>query len=297
MEFYAGSILLKSVSPLPYRFDWSDMGIGDYSLTARAIDNQGRVFIFDSIRIAVSHTCGEVAIVHNLEDPEIRRLQDYLFEMGLSSSVFVRGTVSFDILRRFNLIVWHNRTEGSPFLRVGDVEMLERLGASSIPVYFAGESLPSAASQLPSLAKERWSHLTRLSSEDVDSGVGLDFDFPNVIERHSFFHGAYGKLDPFHYSGPIEVAASSTGDSAGVVIEVDNAGIPELTIQRVLGGDETLEISNAPVHPGLRYQLQENANLKDWTNVREFTATAESYISKESIGTAVSRYFRVSMVR
>ena len=54
VEFFSGSTKLSEDLTSPYSFSWNDAPIGNYSLTAKATDNQGGVVISDPKLIAVS---------------------------------------------------------------------------------------------------------------------------------------------------------------------------------------------------------------------------------------------------
>jgi hypothetical protein len=53
VEFYAGTTLLGSDTTAPYQFTWTGAAAGDYSVTARAIDNKGAATVSSPIAIRV----------------------------------------------------------------------------------------------------------------------------------------------------------------------------------------------------------------------------------------------------
>ncbi len=54
VEFFNGSMLLGSSTNSPYHFVWSNVGVGSYSLSARATDNNGAVTTSATISITVA---------------------------------------------------------------------------------------------------------------------------------------------------------------------------------------------------------------------------------------------------
>src|SRR5262249_15503983 len=94
IDFYAGSTKVGEAAASPYRFTWLNEDIGDYELRAKAVTGTGEIVESDPVQIAVSSVCGEVAIVQNFDDPEIGKLQDYLYELGVKAVVFTRGDAS-----------------------------------------------------------------------------------------------------------------------------------------------------------------------------------------------------------
>lgn len=54
VEFYAGATLLGSDTAAPYAFPWSGVAAGSYSLTARAVDDQGAATVSPAVAITVN---------------------------------------------------------------------------------------------------------------------------------------------------------------------------------------------------------------------------------------------------
>ena len=53
VEFYQGAALLGSVAAAPYNFSWNNVAGGNYSLTAKAVDNKGAVTTSAVVNITV----------------------------------------------------------------------------------------------------------------------------------------------------------------------------------------------------------------------------------------------------
>jgi parallel beta-helix repeat protein len=54
VEFYRGTTLLHTEKSAPYRYDWSNVSAGNYTLTAKATDNSGHVTTSSSVSISVA---------------------------------------------------------------------------------------------------------------------------------------------------------------------------------------------------------------------------------------------------
>ena len=54
VEFYNGSTLIASVGTAPYTHTWSNVPLGNYSVRARAVDNQGAVTYSSTIAVNVN---------------------------------------------------------------------------------------------------------------------------------------------------------------------------------------------------------------------------------------------------
>jgi hypothetical protein len=54
VAFYNGSTLLGTDTSSPYSFSWTNVSVGNYSLTARATDNQGAVTISAAVNVTVA---------------------------------------------------------------------------------------------------------------------------------------------------------------------------------------------------------------------------------------------------
>ena len=53
VAFYQGDTLLGSVSQAPYTYDWKDVPVGSYTITAQATDNKGGVTISPPLSVTV----------------------------------------------------------------------------------------------------------------------------------------------------------------------------------------------------------------------------------------------------
>ena len=189
--------------------------IGDYSLTAKAIDNDDAATISSPVNIAVSAISGDVAIVRNFDDPEIGTLQDYLFEMGLSSSVFAQEGLTFETLQRFKLVLWDDLGDRAQGLTDREVAIFDRVFTNGIPLYFIGENLAAAAANLSEPSRAKWMELIHLGPANGKGGSGT-ISLAETPGNNSILQGRFGSAQDFAYP-PVLDLATSTGDTAEVL--------------------------------------------------------------------------------
>lgn len=63
VEFYNGSTKVGEDSTAPYAFDWSGVGVGSYSVSAKAVDNQGGMTSSAAVSITVSPNSNQAPVV------------------------------------------------------------------------------------------------------------------------------------------------------------------------------------------------------------------------------------------
>ncbi|TXD75454.1 Ig-like domain-containing protein, partial [Algoriphagus ratkowskyi] len=68
VEFYNGTTLLGTDTSAPYSFDWTNLPIGNFSITAKATDNKGMATISDLVKINV-HEKANVAPLVSITAP------------------------------------------------------------------------------------------------------------------------------------------------------------------------------------------------------------------------------------
>lgn len=207
VEFYAGSQLLGVDTNSPFTLVWTNVPTGDHVLAALAIDDRG-ARATNTIVVAVSPISGDVAIVQNSGGPEIAKLQEYLFEMGLSSHVFTQTGLSYEALRQFQLIIWNDLGDRSQELTDNTVGVLHRATTNGMPLYFIGENLASAAANLSELRRTVWTDLTHLNPATGQTNnltISLsDGDFVHPILRSRF-----GIIEDFAYLGRMDLVTVS----------------------------------------------------------------------------------------
>jgi glucose/arabinose dehydrogenase/regulation of enolase protein 1 (concanavalin A-like superfamily) len=60
VDFYSGTTLLATVTSAPYTYNWSNVAVGSYSLTARATDDKGATTTSAPVSITVSSSSGSL---------------------------------------------------------------------------------------------------------------------------------------------------------------------------------------------------------------------------------------------
>jgi hypothetical protein len=217
VEFYAGATLLGAATAAPYRFEWKNVAVGEYRLSAVVTDNRGLEGRSDEARIAVSDLGGDVAIIRDGSRPEIDALRDYLFQMGLGSRLFDPDAASFEALDRFRLVILHLGLHGevSP-------ELISTLGGlrqsfgpddaagvplrtGGMPLFIIGERIGSAASTLSQTDQDQWAQLCRLSPL---TGIQASqrVTYAPEMEAFKIVKGIYGDGEDFTYERHLETA-------------------------------------------------------------------------------------------
>src|SRR5207245_2722601 len=107
VDFYSGTTLVGTATKAPYIVTWPSItAAGDYTLTARATDDQGATTTSSPVGIHVQNVTADVAIIRNFDDPEIAAMEQSLFDLGLTYYVFDQDNVTFQVLHNFKLIIW-----------------------------------------------------------------------------------------------------------------------------------------------------------------------------------------------
>ncbi len=213
VEFYAGTTKLDEATSRPYSIRWPDAAVGDYVLTAKAVDAKGAVSVSQPVSIVVSSVCGKVAIVQNLADDEIDRLLDSLYELGVPSQVFGRTEATFDNLSSFDLIIWDDL--GAAGLTDREVEMFHGLREVGKAFYFIGDALVTSTAQLSEAMKAEWQGLIHLQGADVEPVPGQVMIDPNG--GHPIVEGKVGTVGDFEYRIPPPGGIQTGQDGEGVL--------------------------------------------------------------------------------
>ncbi|MBM3835837.1 MAG: DUF11 domain-containing protein [Verrucomicrobia bacterium] len=221
VEFYAGSRWLGRALSRPYSLTWSNVNVGDYVFAAVATDNLGLTNRSEIVQVAVSDFTAEVAIVEATRDPETVRLQEYLFEMGLSSRVFDNAATPYETLRRFKLVIWNDA--GSTNLSGFGVDTFHQLLTNGIPLYFIGEDLASSASQLNEPQRSRWINLTSLNPANRKGGSGRVV-VSEALQTNPILAGRFGLVEDFDYTNRLDLSSVAAAE-AQVFGQSDGADI------------------------------------------------------------------------
>jgi len=243
VDFYVGSTHLGTATGRPYRFTWENVLVGDYTLTAKATDDQGATATSAPVTIVVSGMTGDVAIVGNGVDPEIQTLQDCLFEMGLSSRVLAQEGLTAEALQRFQLIIWDDL--GKRGLLGSTIRLFHRSYTNGIPLYLIGDELLSANEDVAAEEWALWTNLLHVVAASGTAAPGMIAVNP-VTAPHCLLNGRFGAPVDFGYSNQVALA------TAALDAEVFGRGT---------GGDVLVAYPTLEVAEG------------DWEQVRSFTQT------------------------
>ncbi len=224
--YYQLTNTLGAVASPPYSFSWSPTGPGDYSLTAVASFSDGSTLASAQALVAVTTTCGQVAIVRSEADPEIALLQTNLFQLGLGSQVFDQAGLNFAILTNFELVIWDGL---NGHITDNTVSVLYSIFSNGIPLYLIGDNLASDTPQLDEPAYANWVLLTSLTPADGKAGDG-SVEVSSQLIMDPILNGRFGTVSNFVYSNAVDSAtltnagASILGQSGAAVVLVKYPG-------------------------------------------------------------------------
>lgn len=262
VDFYVGSRRLGTVTNSPYSLTWTNVSAGDYALAAVAVDNLNLTNASTPVHIVVTDFSAEVAIVRNFPDLEIAQLQDYLFEIGLSSRVFDRQGLTYEALERFKLLIWDDLGVRSPGLGDNEVGIFHRAFTNGSSLYLIGENLASATTNLSESQRLKWTQLTHLDPTDRKGGGNDLVTLSQEDASNRIVKGRFGVVEDFLYSNRLELATVASGDaqvlgqSRGGDILVASPRLDEAD----LGGARTFT-QNCRVTTGSEASLQQRKEL------------------------------------
>ena len=87
VEFYNGAILLETVTTSPYTYTWSNVSVGNYTITGRAFDNYGGFTDTKPIGIVVSRTGGVGTTNLLLTNPSFESETAFSFANGAFNGI------------------------------------------------------------------------------------------------------------------------------------------------------------------------------------------------------------------
>jgi hypothetical protein len=160
IELFANSESIAVLEREPFRFDWEEVLVGDYQISAVAYDLAGQFSRSSDLKVAVAEVSGSVAIVRNHDQEEIDKIVQYLFEMGLDSDLYWTSELDTAKLRSYDLVIWHQVVSESVALSPESVgELLDYL-ESGIPFYFIGGGNVMVGTDLSPAGQRQWESLT-----------------------------------------------------------------------------------------------------------------------------------------
>ena len=220
--FFANGRLIGSSASPPYRVDWTPRNEEMITLTAEAVDEHGARAISAPVVVSSRDLNGNVLIVRNADDPEIREMASLIEEVKcdrgqpLVVRILERSEITFELMSSFQLIVWNHLQPTNPPLSVNEVGLFQRCYDSGIPLYFMGEDLAGMTRRMSSEARTQWTSLAKLLPGASKIGPGL-VERATLGGSHDILYSAYSEFEPFRYGGNID---SATADPAGEVLLV-----------------------------------------------------------------------------
>lgn len=234
VEYFAGTQRIGFSKSPPFRMAWTNVLVGDYVLTARATDDSGLSASSEPVRVVVSEMSGDVAIIRTSLSPEIDKLQDYLFEMGLSSRVFDSSNFSYDQLAQFKLIIWDDLGNAAQILTETSVAVFSRAFSNNIPLYFIGENLANAATNLSAQGQAQWMQLVRLEPKASKSPTPRQVVITPSESMNPIARGRFGDVPNFPCPNPAEITTVASPDAQvfgtvdGAPVLVGSPGLEEI---------------------------------------------------------------------
>jgi hypothetical protein len=163
IELYGGTTLLGTRTNAPFTFDLGQLSVGDYDLTAKAVDVLGRSATSAVVHISISDSClRQVAIVSDPANPDLAPLRATLYELGLSVSVLEPGQLSADQLTGLEGLLWLESPSLQPLLNDSTLEVLQQANADGVALYFIGDTFMQDVDRLPDLTRSGWIGLLHL---------------------------------------------------------------------------------------------------------------------------------------
>ncbi len=212
VDFYLDDQLLGSANESPYYLLPTITTEGDFTLTARAIDDGGSVTTSPPVHVTFYRppVLGQVAIVQNFAAPEIALLQSELSEAQMESQVFDQEGLTFEMLAGYDLIIWDDLGTPTDGLTANDVGVLQSTFDAGIPLYFIGEALVTSAQNLAEPERSQWLALLHLQpNASPPSGVVFAIAEP----AHPILNGRAGGVGGFLLRSSPQVGAQAVGET------------------------------------------------------------------------------------
>lgn len=196
VEFLAGGTVIAVATRAPFEAAWEGAPPGDHWIRARAVDLQGATAESPAALIAVTRSCGRVAILGEDSNREVQDMVKHLFELGIPSRVISRADAGLPTLETFDLVIWNDA--GSEWLSDREIRLFDELASSGVSLYWIGDRLLESLGALTSSSAEGWIQLLRLRPS-----------FGGLPARQISFHGDPGNPEASH-----PVLAGITGSIA-----------------------------------------------------------------------------------
>jgi len=268
VEFYSGSTKLGEDLTTPYSFVWNNISAGNYTLTARAVDNQNGIRNSTAVAISVGNANSLPSV--NITSP----VNNSTFSAGASITIaanasdtdgtiakveFYYGTTKLgeDATSPYS-ITWGNVPSGTYILTTIATDNSGGTATSANVTVTVG----NVSNSMPIVALTSPNNTAAFSSGSVITLTANASDSDGTITKVEFFNGAtkLGEdlVSPYSYSwnnvssGSYILTARATDDKNGVstsapvsITVTDNNVLPTITITSPSNGSD--HIAGAPL--------------------------------------------------
>jgi uncharacterized repeat protein (TIGR01451 family) len=212
VELYAGSALVGTQTGAPpYRFTLSALPVGDYGLTARAMNSQGQSAVSGPVNIAFTQLCPDrIGIVAVPGDPEIAPLKAVIYDMGLGAVVIDPAHLGSESIQGFKAWVWLASAGGTAVVTGSTLSLLQQAIAQGVSLYFIGEGLASTVASLDD--PKAWAALLHIEPRPIGGGDGL-VHLLREVPIHPVVQGMFGTgaVEDFPYE--LSIGGTATADT------------------------------------------------------------------------------------
>ncbi|MES2467644.1 MAG: hypothetical protein V4675_10120 [Verrucomicrobiota bacterium] len=127
-----------------------------------------------SIRVLGTDPAASVAIIRNLDDPEIPKLQEYLSELGMSAQIFDDEGLTITVLAPYRLIIWNDLSYAAFGIRAPLIDIFQAVADSGRPLFFIGDDLAFVTNYagIPEPQATNWTNLMHLQPTSFNIGNG-----------------------------------------------------------------------------------------------------------------------------
>jgi hypothetical protein len=261
VEYFDGAAKLGEASGPPYQVEWPKPPLGSHSLTARAMDNEGRFGLSAPVSVFVQRLTndlptGDILIVRNFADPEIDRMKGYINDSSitvLDDTGFKRPPVvivadqeglTFSQVAKFRLVIWDDLGQTPGGIGESEVELFANVHRFGIPCYLIGEVLALKGVPINPSARAQWTEFSGLQPADstIPPGGVLLLETNRVNELFQSSRAESSEVLPFDYPrsltpgafvGTTEGEARATMGGVPVLLRFPGAGLAETSARRL----------------------------------------------------------------
>jgi uncharacterized repeat protein (TIGR01451 family) len=213
VEVYAGSTRVGSASAPPYNLTVNSLKVGDYLLTARAVDMQGQESVSSAVRVVVTAAClDRIGIIASADDPQLGALQNLLLEMGLSSERVDPVALDVDRTRGWKAVLWLASRNFPGQLTASTLSVLGQATSQGLNAYYCGEGVASSLAALPEQEQMDWSNILHMQPRAISGGDGV-VRFRREAPVHPVVQGIFGTGAVQDFPTTVAVGGTATADA------------------------------------------------------------------------------------